>query len=195
MAALVVALLSVPMAAFAWIEFQVGFKGGDIGWGCVQHTQSFNHEFSDSADVTASVRIENLGISDQQPFPQTQCASSFPYRTRQVSGKINFALIKRVGDTPPGGVDNFEVCRLSEWGDFLPARSKTYTTNWFNPPCGPGYYAMITCLGEVRTATDFGWGLFTDTVADPWSSCIKTPMWHPIFSNPPMPDPPVNLGF
>jgi len=180
--AAVLAIVLVPATAWAWKETQGRAFVVQQGSGCIQQLQSVTHQGSTGLMTIASQAI-TIGTSDNGLCQSTG-------GNKYIRGDQSLFLVKRIqGQDPsdPNDTDTWSLCKIENfsggWTQGLMTAQKVYS----DPPCGPGFYALVSCMISVDTYVQglaggvrLGWFDAADVTRD----CLITPRWHPAFDNP-----------
>jgi hypothetical protein len=173
-ATVTLAVMIVPLAAWAYKE---GWQTGRLvtsGSGCIQQA-SFVHHTDDHALMTITGRAFLTGLARDARTGNCNSVG----RNKQMRGTQRLMLYWADKNSDPNY--DYGLCQLIDkthnWTTSAIEIAKEYST----PPCGEGWYAMVYCLTDVDTymQTDNGVKLGWFNAVNARAHCNISPAWHP----------------
>jgi hypothetical protein len=167
-------------SAVAWFEGAVNRVSylATAGHGCIE---MFNHVVHGNGTSPMSM-APHLIPNGFEKLSSTFC-KAVPGTTSLISGDAVTALLKLTTDRPDR--DTYSVCQIGFTSSSNWVTELTATYSWSTPPCGPGFYAAVTCTTEVNTLVtdwaDYVVGQFT--TPSQVRNCHHARIWHPANSS------------
>ena len=174
-----------PVPAMAYIEGTLGARvanealAGIIGpMGCIQQGSGLTHSGGDDPiTVNASAMPAGLTAGTAEICNQVEG----PGLWKIIKGRMVVSLVKLRSPGNSSTPDDYYTCRNIFYNQRSWSTRLNMQHTFSTPPCGAGYYAVISCLQDTDIAlTDlvlaFGGRYNPTTIKD---GCNHSPNWHP----------------
>ena len=171
-------VLGVATVAYAYVErTSVARPTSPAYSGCLQQISGVSHGgANDPVTLTLDVTVPGRTSMTSQ-----QCTSDWPAGTASflVAQPIEFLIkLRNTNDASQG----FYICDTPSLTLQILVPGIHLSTTYATPPCGAGYYALVSCLTNVTSYTSTPTGVVTGTYSATWANrdCNISPNYHPV---------------